>query len=358
MISKNDLMSLAKVSAPCVSIYLPTHRYGVGTTSDSHHLNSVLNTATQSLRARGNTAGTAATIMNPIRALVDHSSFWQHQSEGLAMFASPVFWRHFTLPMSVNEQLVVNDIFYLRQLIPFYSSNGFFYILALSQNSIRLFSANRDSVREIRSSEIPDSMDEELWFEMPQKELQFRSGGSGTAMFHGHGMGEEIEKEKIARFFQHVDRAIVPLLGNEGLPLVLAGVDYYIPLYRSVSHYNHIVDGFVEGSVERKTAEEIHRFAWHAVEDVLSVPRNNKIEQFQNSVGTGLTAVELPDILEAATQGRIDTLFISRDYHPVDEVNESLLNTALRHAVTTGAEIFETDTPVANTSSVCAFLRY
>jgi hypothetical protein len=310
------------------------------------------------LRERGVSAAVAETTMNPIRALVDHSNFWQHQTDGLAMFASPVFWRYFSLPSSVDEQLVVNDIFYLRQLTPFYSANGYFYILALSQKSIRLFSANKYSVKQISSPEIPDSMDEELWFEMPQKELQFRSGGSGTALFHGHGMGEEINKERVTRFFQHVDRAIVPLLDNGSLPLVLAGVDHYIPIYKSISHYKNIVDGFVEGSVERTSAEDIHPLAWRAVEDVLAIPRNRKIEQFQNSLGTGLTSIELPEILEAAAEGRVDSLFIARNYQPVDEVNEALLNTTIRNVVTTSAEIFETDDSVSSTSPVGALLRY
>jgi len=30
---------------------------------------------------------------------------------------------------------------------------------------------------------LPNSMDEALWYEMPQSELQFRSGGSGTDYF-------------------------------------------------------------------------------------------------------------------------------------------------------------------------------
>lgn len=358
MISKNDVMSLATVNAPCVSIYLPTHRFGAGTTSDAHHLNSILNTATQKLRERGISATTAETTINPIRALVDHSPFWQEQLDGLAMFASPVFWRHFSLPMTVKEQLVVNDIFYLRQLVPFFHNNGFFYILALSQKSIRLFSANKYSVRQILSPEIPESMDEELWFELPQKELQFRSGGSGSALFHGHGMGDEINKERITRFFQHVDRAVVPLLNDAPLPLVLAGVDYYIPIYKSICHYNNIVGGYVEGSVERQSPEEIHAVACRAVEEVLAVPRDTKIEQFYNSVGTGLTASELPEILEAATQGRIDSLFISRDYNPVDEVNEAILNTAIRHVMTTSADIFETDDSVLPPTPVSALLRY
>lgn len=358
MISKNDLLSLAKVSAPCVSIYLPTHRHGVETKSDAHHLNSVLNSASKQLRERGISASVAETTLNPIRALADHSSFWQHQSESLAMFASPVFWMHYSLPLPVKEQLVVNDIFYLRQLVPFFSGSGSFSILALSQNSIRLFAANQYSVKQIESPDLPKSMDEALWYEMPQKELQFHSSGAGTASFHGHGMGDEIDKEAIGRFFQHVDKAVVSLLNDSTTPLVLAGVGYYIPMYKSISRYKNIADGFVEGSVENKTPHEIHEVAWQAVKDIFSEPITRKREQFHNAQGTGLTLNSLPDILEASTEGRIDSIFIANDYYPVDEVNEAMLNTAIRRAMTSGAEVFETESTVSITSPVTALLRY
>jgi hypothetical protein len=351
-------MTLARVNAPCVSIYLPTHRHGVGTRSDAHHLNSILNVASKQLRERGVSASVAETTLNPIRALASHSSFWQHQSESLVMFASPVFWMHYSLPLPVKEQLVVNDIFYLRQLVPFLSGNGSFFILSLSQNSVRLFAANQYSIKEIISPDIPDSMDEALWFEMPQRELQFRSGGSGTVMFHGHGMGDELDKEAISRFFHLVDRAIIPLLHESTAPLVLAGVDYYIPLYKSVSHYSNIADGFVEGSAENKTPQQIHEVAWEVVKEGFSAPRIRKLEQFHNAEGTGLTIDSLPDILEAATEGRVDSIFITNTYHPVDEVNEALLNTAIKRAMTSGAEVFETEELPAATSPVSALLRY
>ena len=274
------------------------------------------------------------------------------------MFASPVFWMHYSLPLPVKEQLVVNDIFYLRQLVPFFIGNGSFFILALSQKSIRLFAANQYSVKQIVSPDIPDSMDEALWYELPQRELQYRTGPGGATLFHGHGMGDEIDKEQISRFFHIVDRAIIPLLHDSTAPLVLAGVDYYIPLYKSVSHIKNIADGYVEGSVENKTAQQIHEVAWEVVKEGFSAPRVRKLEQFHNAEGTGLTLDSLPDILEAAAEGRVDSIFIAHSYYPVDDVNEALLNTAIKRAMTSGAEVFETEELPATTSPVSALLRY
>jgi hypothetical protein len=358
MISPQDIVSLAKINTTCVSIYLPTHRFGAGTRSDANHLNTMLKDATQQLRARGISASVTDTILNPFRTLSGHEPFWQHQNESLAMFGSPYFWMHHSLPHPVREQLVVNDIFYLRQLAPFLHGNGPFHILAISQNSVKLFNADQYSVEQIESSQLPDSMDEALWYEMPHSELQVRSGGSGTALFHGHGLGDELRKEAISRYFQHVDRAVCELLRNSQHPLVLAGVPYYIPLYKQLSRYGNICDDFVDGSVERRTPEEIHSVAWHVVRERFQEPLQKKIEQFQNVQGSGLTSDSLPDVLEAATEGRVDTLFLGNVHATLDHVSESMMNTAIRRALNSGAEIFESEDLLADPSQVRALLRF
>ena len=358
MISPQDIASLAKVNTSCVSIYLPTHRFGAHTLSDARRLNSVLKEASNQLRARGISSSIAETILNPFRALSDHEPFWQHQSEALAMFASPHFWMHYSLAHPIQEQLVVNDIFYLRQVVPYLHGNGSFHILALSQNSVRLFTANKYEIQPIESAELPNSMDEALWYEMPQSELQFRSGGSGTALFHGHGQGDELRKEAISRYFQHVDRAVMSLLHGSTDPLVLAGVPYYIPIYKAISRYPYISDGYVEGSVERRTPQEINQVAWQAVRDLFQEPLCKKIEQFNHVQGTGLTTDSLPDALEAAIEGRIDTLFMGDVVADIDSFSESMLNTTIRHSLTSGAWVLEAPDLVSDPSQVRALLRF
>jgi hypothetical protein len=83
-----------------------------------------------------------------------------------------------------------------------------------------------------------------------------------------------------------------------------------------------------------------------------------KIEQFQNVQGSGLTSDSLPDVLEAATEGRVDTLFLGNVHATLDHVSESMMNTAIRRALNSGAEIFESEDLLADPSQVRALLRF
>lgn len=358
MVTMNDLLTLSKVYSPCATVYLPTHVHGHGTISDARHFHHLINEAATRLRQRGISSVVAETALNPARMLADHHDFWQHQSDGLALFASPRFWSHHSLHRPVREQLVVNDIFYLRQLIPFVTNGEKFHVLTLGQKSIRLLTADRHSITEVDVADLPDSIDEDLWYEMPQRELQVRSTGGHHAMFHGHGQGDELDKQRVERFLRHVDRAVSAHLANDHSPVVLAGVDYHIALFRHITNLGSLADNHVEGSVDRRTDLEIHAAAWDAVKAIFDAPRRARIAQFRNVRGTGLTLEELPDILEAATEGRIDTLFLGDTTTELDDFTEALVNSAIRRSLHSGAATYESPDLVDDPARAFALLRY
>jgi hypothetical protein len=78
---------------------------------------------------------------------------------------------------------------------------------------------------------------------------------TGASQFHGHGGGGEADKAELQRYFRAVDRGLTGILDAEA-PLVLAGVAYYGPIYRSVSAHPDIVEGVVAGSADELSANE------------------------------------------------------------------------------------------------------
>lgn len=86
---------------------------------------------------------------------------------------------------------------------------------------------------------MPESLADILRRDDAEKQLQFHTGTSGgggggrPAIFHSHGSEEDL-KEDILRYFRQIDRGVEELLKGQRAPLVLAGVDYLLPIYREV----------------------------------------------------------------------------------------------------------------------------
>jgi hypothetical protein len=304
-----------------VSIYLPTHRVGREMQQDPIRLKNLLTEARERLESRGLRNPEIEKLLRPAESLILAPHFWQHQSDGLAIFMTPKSMKSFRLPINFKQLLVITERFHLKPLLPLLYRNGHFYVLALSQNQVRLLEGTLFSVDEVDLGDMPTSLREALWFDDPERQLQFHTGtvtpGSGGArpgVFHGQGIGNEA-KTDLLRYFQQIDDCLTEMLGDEQAPLVLAGVDYLLPIYRQANHYPYLVGEAILGNPDELSAENLHRCAWKIIEPIFNTNQHHALARYQELSGSGseLASDKLESIVPAAHYGRVDTLFVALD---------------------------------------------
>lgn len=323
LLNRDDLRELAQGDPPCVSLYLPTHRAGAETQQDPIRFKNLLRAAAEQLSAAAPSTDGADSdaILAPARDLLDDHPFWQHQSDGLAVFLSPAGRRLYRLPLAFEELAVVGDRFHLAPLLPLLGGDGLFYILALSQNRVRLFAATRHRVREVDLRDIPESLVDALGYDFEQRTLQFHSGtpraaGGGRApIYHGHGPSADETKEEVARFLQLVDHGVRRLLREPTAPVVVAAVDWEASLYRDLSKLPNLVPEAIEGNPDAASAEELHRRALEKVTPLFAADRDKAAERWAAAAGTGRTGERVEEVVVAAADGRVDTLFVDPAAH-------------------------------------------
>jgi hypothetical protein len=306
---------------PCISIYFPTHPAGPEVRQDPIRHKNLLRDAEQKLTEMGWEQTEIQKLLKPAQAL-DHTDFWQHQGKGLALFIAPHFFQYFTLPIIVDELLVVSDRFQVKPLMPMLTNNGRFYLLALSQNQVKLYQGSHYSISEISisSDSIPPSLAEALKYDDPEKQLQAHTGNPNPAagkseIFHGQGVGTEDHKDQIRRFCLKVDQGLQEKLNNESIPLVLAGVEFVTSIYQTVNSYPHLMDEVVVGNPENVSPEMLHQEAWKIVEPDFHQSQEKANTEYQELAGNDAEKVshDLQEIVKAAYFQRIDTLFIASD---------------------------------------------
>lgn len=311
----DQLKSLAqRIQNPCISIFLPTHRAGQDTGQDPIRFKNLLREAERRLLDNGMGRRKAATFLQPAQALVDDTLFWSYQYDGLAVFIAADDLHYYRLPFRVEELLIIARSYYVKPVLPLFTNNGHYYILAISQNEIRLFEGTRHSVGQIDLPEAaPGSLVDALKFDDPEKQLQHRSGGGGNVMFHGQGPGDEEQKVRIERYLNMVDAGLKEIFHEQQAPLILAGVDYLLPIYRKVSEYGNIMPEGISGSPEHLRPEELRQRAWPIVEPYFRQEMEKVIKQYQHLAGTDKAAGNLEEIVAAAFYGRVDKLILAVD---------------------------------------------
>jgi hypothetical protein len=314
LLSAHDLVRLAdERGGTRVSLFLPTHRGGPQTDRNRIRLKNLLATARQALLADGGRAGEVDAVLEPAHQFLDEMRSWEQPSDGLALFLGPDGLRRFRVPLRLPELVTVGDRFIVRPLLPLLIAGGHFYVMALSQDEIRLFEGTRFSLDEVALDGLPLAM----WLTMPRRRPQVqafladRGGTGGRTVFHGSDDAEP--KMLVLQHFQRVDQALREVLIRAQAPLVLAGVRSMQALYQKANTYPELLAAGLDGSPRDISIEEMHRRAWRLVEPVLRGNEAVAASAHRALQGTGRTSSNPAEVLTAARQGRVEALFLSTD---------------------------------------------
>lgn len=361
----------------CVSLYMPSHRAGPETRQDPVRLKNLLGRAEADLLERGLRRPEARELLAPAEELVGDGAFWQHQGDGLAVFLSPRLRRVYRLPVSFDELVMVNDRFHVKPLLRLLTGDGRFLVLALSKKQIRLLEGTRQTVSEVDLEDVPRSLAEvAVHREMRALQWHTGTGGSGggrrAAVFHGHGPEED--DEIIRKYLRRIDEGLRQAVHDERSPLVLAGVDPLLDLYRQVTGYSSVLPEGVSGNPDDLRPDQLHERAWAIVGPHFHGKMEAAADRYRQSVGTGLTAAGVTDVVPPAFQGRVDTLWVAVGiqrwgrYRQEGEVemrdrplpgDHDLLDVAAVQTLLHGGTVYAVDPgEVPDDAPVAALLRY
>jgi hypothetical protein len=316
LLRREDVRELIENPAtPAVSIFLPTHRIRGEREQDPIRFRNLLDQAEERLVGEGARPADVRSLLAPGRELLDSAIFWSYQSDGLAAFLAPDHSRFFRLPLQLPELVVVGDRFHMKPLLDLLTNDHRFFVLALSQDDVRLLEASRHDVQLVDLGDVPTTFAEVLKYDDVEREqnlhVSTRGGLGARAVFHGHGGNAEDDKVLIERWLRSVDDAVMQVLAGQDAPLVLAGVGYERALYRSGTRYKRVLNDGIDGNPEMLSPEELHKRAWELVEPVVAEARAAAAGRFQEAAGKGtLAASRVQDIVPAALQGRVETLFV------------------------------------------------
>lgn len=384
ILKRNDLQQLIETQGQWhVSLYMPSERAGTEQQQNSIRLKNLIARAEEKLLGYGVRRPEVEELLRPAEELLSNREFWQHQSNGLAIFLADGVARIHRLPQRFEELVVVGKKFHVQPLLPLFSGNGNFYILALNLNQTRLFLASRDDLSEIEMENMPTSLAESLETDDLEKNLGFHTstdnpggGGERPAIFYGQG-GEYDKKEDVLRYFQHVEEILAGAREDESAPMVITGVDYLIPIYRQVSTYRNLLDKDLIGSPARQDLRDLHAQAWKLVEPIFMKNEQEAVDRFLELHGqqNGLATSDLDSAVKAAIGGRVETLIVPLgvqkwgrydpaqdsvvfDSEPTPE-NEDMINFAAAQTVLSSGNVYAVPAEqLPGDGDVAAILRY
>jgi hypothetical protein len=262
----------------------------------------------------------AQALLEPAEQLLGPTDYWLHPGDGLALFLSAARMHQYSLPIHLKKKLVIADRFHLKPLLPLFSGDESFFILALSQNVIRLFQGTRHSILPMNIESTSESLSRFFRSEAPEKHLGWympsgspRAPGRQAAIVHGTGGGKKDDHKKLLEYFRLLDGGLRVILRDQPAPLILAGVNHLHRVFREASSHPYIFETGISGNPERLSAEELHAKAWRILQPHFQQTRQATKKRYSqlSKQGSHLASDHLERILPAAHNGQVESLFVA-----------------------------------------------
>ncbi len=360
---RHEIVSLATVRGyPCLTITLPTHRTSPDNRQDPIRLKNLISQAASRLTDELGKREVAALLsrLDQLADSVEH----QYNLDGLALFVNVDGARMHRLPFSLPERVIVDETFFIRDLIYAFNRSPRYRVLALSDNQTRLFEAVRDDLEEIG----------------PGSPFPLANPGMSTARTNASDPAvnvSQLRDEQTRNFYREVDQALSKAMADDPLPLALVGVDRNLAFFREVSANSAQIVATLTGNHDQTSAHDLGRLIWPGVRTALAERRAAIFAELEAAVGGQRSASTIGEVWRFAHEGRGATLIVEEGYHEPATMDESglhlqpageatgpeALDDAVDEAIVTvlakgGRVVFVDDGSLAQHSQIALILRY
>lgn len=287
----------------CLSIYLRTSPLTQETTGDRIELKNLAKQGIHQLEAAGTDKRRVAALAEHLDDLIDDDEFWRFQARSLAVLATPDNIRTFRLPNTLEPVVEVSDRFFLKPLLRAVTFPHTCYVLALSEAMVRVIEVPADLPTTLVKVE---GMPKGAASAVGRSTLNDRSPS-------GRIQGAEGQKVRLRQFARQVDSSLRALLAGSDIPLVLAALQPFASIYRSVNTYAHLTPIGIDGSPDALSDAEVAARARSVLDDLYRDEIAAFASRFEARESQGRTTTDIAQAARAATYGAIETLLVDID---------------------------------------------
>ncbi len=364
--SQTELRSLATLREPAVvSIYLPTTTVATDDRDQLTLRNLVDEAVTQLRETETLDKADVLEVEEELYDLVEDGMFWTYQGHGLAVFATPGRRTVYRLPLEVEERVQVSDRAFLKPLVSVLSHLSTCYVLALSENVVRLVEVSSDLSP--ATTTVP-GLPEDAASAVGRSSIKDRS-------HRGRLVGSEGKRVHLRAYARQVDAALRPVLSGTDVPLVLAAVEPMRSIYRSVSSSPQLADAAIETSPDRLSDHQLAEEARGVLDELFRARMHELADLFDTRRSEGRAVTDIADAARAATAGAVETLVVDRsasflgsvaddgtvafDEGTDDGTAYGVVDEVVRRVLLTGGDVVSVDAAlVPGGQPVAAILRW
>jgi hypothetical protein len=282
---------------PAVSIILPFEPKMSLKTALSHALEMAADKVERELQ-ENYPADVEVMMMQKLRTIIKNLNFNTHK-KSIAIFLSPVFEKVLYLDISVEEKIIIDESFEIRDLVYSRKQLHKYLVMQISNSNYRIYLGNSETFIRIVSNTPEPTVT--YIHDVPER----------VANFSDKNEQKEIMLDK---FLHHADNALDIILQNYKLPLFVMGVDRVLGHFKKLTRHGGMVIEYIHGNFEDMTIPDLKQVLKPYIVDWKKVIQKDVLNKLDEAAGKQKLAIGMRDVWRDATAKKGRLLLVEKNF--------------------------------------------
>lgn len=243
-------------------------------------------------------AETALPVLNKLQKIVRELNFNTHK-KSIAVFVSPHVERVYYLDVHVDEKIVVDDSFEIRDLVYCKKQSIQYLLLQLSGRSSQIYRGESSHVKLIKTN-IPSHV-KDYERDMPEQVT--------------HYSDQKKNKEILLdRFLDHMDEELSQVLVAYPLPLFVMGSKRVVGHFNKLTKHSRNIVLNIYGNFEKQTETELFKILGPHISNWKKIKQLSRLQEIERARDNKRLSVGMEQVWQAATHKNAELLLVEKDF--------------------------------------------
>jgi hypothetical protein len=237
-------------------------------------------------------------VIQKLKAIIKNLDFNTHK-KSLAIFVSPVFEKVYYLNIDVEEKIIVNESFQIRDIVYSKKQSQKFHILLLSERESRIFLSDANSSVKM----IPEEC---------MTKNNCKDGSNGPARYLPDT--PTVNDIVIEIFLHHVDHLLDKILKSDRLPIFVMGTEKIVGQFKNLTIHNEAFYEYVYGDFEECSLDDLKRLLKPHRADWQKIKQKNLLHQLREAASENKLSLGIHDVRREVINHKRQLLLIENKY--------------------------------------------
>jgi hypothetical protein len=237
-------------------------------------------------------------VMQKLRTLIKGLNFNTHK-KSIAIYVSPLFQKVLYLDMPVEEKILVDDSFEIRDLVYAKKQLHKYLVLSLSYNECQMYVGDTTNLIKIVANSGLSALD--FGNDLPER----------VGNFSDISERKEILMDK---FLHHIDNNLDIVLNAYHLPLFVTGTKRITGHFKKLTKHAGAVVNYIHGNYETATPAALKVILEPYINDWIAVMHKDLLNRLEDAFAKNKLAAGMQNVWREAMNNKGRLLVVEKDF--------------------------------------------